>query len=158
MQKFQKNCKTLFSDLLESSNDMLFILDIQDENAKIMYANKAAVEKSGYTLDEMREIGIEGFRIPTEESKEFNEHIKELKEKGSMFDYAALLTKDKREIPVEANVKVVKTDDAIYNIAIFTSPAIPIAITTSGMLRWKMRLASFSFRWIIRPCVREECR
>jgi len=118
MQKFQKNCKTLFSDLLESSSDMLFILDIQDENAKIMYANKAAIEKSGYTLDEMREIGVEGFRIPTEESKEFSEHIKELKEKGSMFDYAILLTKDKKEIPIEANVKIVKTDDAIYNIAV----------------------------------------
>ena len=71
MQKFQKNCKTLFSDLLENSNDMLFIFDVQDNNTKIMYANKAAIEKSGYTLDEMNEIGIESFRIPTEESQEF---------------------------------------------------------------------------------------
>lgn len=118
MQKFQKNCKTLFSDLLENSNDMLFIFDVQGESTKIMYANKAAVEKSGYTLDEMNEIGIENFRRPTEESKEFKEHIKELKEKGSMFDYAVLVTKDKREIPVEANVKIVKTEDSVYNIAV----------------------------------------
>ncbi|MGE4396869.1 MAG: PAS domain S-box protein [Sulfurimonas sp.] len=118
MQKFQKNCKTLFSDLLENSNDMLFIFDVGGESTKIMYANKAAVETSGYTLDEMNEVGIENFRRPTEESKEFKEHIKELKEKGSMFDYAVLVTKDKREIPVEANVKIVKTEDSIYNIAV----------------------------------------
>lgn len=118
MQKFQKNCKTLFSDLLESSNDMLFIFDIKENNTKIMYANKAAIEKSGYTLEEMNEIGIENFRKPTKESKEFKEHIKELKKKRAMYDYAILLTKDKKEIPVEANVKVVQTEDSIYNIAV----------------------------------------
>ncbi len=118
MQKFKKNCKTLFSDILESSNDMLFIFDIKDNNTKIMYANKAAVEKSGYTLDEMNEIGIENFRKPTEESKEFKEHIKELKKEKSVLDYAILLTKDKKEIPVEANVKIVQTDDSMYSIAV----------------------------------------
>lgn len=118
MQKFQKNCETLFSDLLDNSNDMLFVFKLQDDKAEIVYVNKAAIEKSGYTLEEMNKIGIENFRKPTHESKEFKEHIEELKEKKSMLDYAILLTKDKREIPLEANVKIVQVDGSMYNIAV----------------------------------------
>ncbi|MDT8337556.1 MAG: PAS domain S-box protein, partial [Sulfurimonas sp.] len=118
MQKFQKNCATLFSDLLDNSNDMLFVFKLQDDKAEIVYVNKAAIEKSGYTLEEMNKIGIENFRKPTHESKEFKEHIEELKEKKSMLDYAILLTKDKREIPLEANVKIVQVDGSMYNIAV----------------------------------------
>lgn len=102
--------------LIDESNDMIFILRI--ENGTIEYVNETAKKLLGYSLEEMRSIGIDGFRRPIKESEPFAQHLEELKAKKRLTDYAVLKRKDGSEFPIEANVRFVHHNNIDYNIAI----------------------------------------
>lgn len=106
----------LFRSLIDQSHDMVFFIRI--DNAYIEYINQTTKTMLGYSLEEMRSIGVEGFRRPLKENELFLTHLQELKEKGRLTDYSILMRKDGSEFPVEANVSVVHYHGIDYNIAI----------------------------------------
>jgi len=106
----------LFHSLIDQSHDMVFILRL--DNGYIEYANKTTENILGYSLDEMRSIGVEGFRRPLKEDELFLTHLQELKEKKRLTDYAMLECKDGTELPIEVNASVVHYHGTDYNIAI----------------------------------------
>lgn len=105
----------LFRSLINQSHDMVFFIRI--DNGYIEYANQTTQTMLGYSLEEMRSIGIEGFRRPLKENELFLTHLQELREKGHLTDYSILTRKDGSEFPVEANVSVVRYQGTDYNIA-----------------------------------------
>ncbi|WP_022851118.1 bifunctional diguanylate cyclase/phosphodiesterase [Limisalsivibrio acetivorans] len=116
LQKEYKDEIELFKAVMNESHDMVFIVRMSD--SFLEYANKTAINKSGYTLDEMREIGIDSFRIS--DNNDYDEHSRQLAEKGSMVDYAKLKRKDGTMFPIEARLRVVDYKEESYNIAIIS--------------------------------------
>lgn len=106
----------LFHRLIDESNDMVYFIRIED--GFIEYANRIAEEMTGYTLKEMNELGIHGFRRPLKADEHFLEHLQNLKAKGRLTDYAMVIRKDGSEFPVEASVRAVHYHGTDYNIAI----------------------------------------
>jgi len=116
--EFLKSNQELLEVFLKNTNDLVFILQIKNNDVEIVYVNKTAQDKLGYSLEEMNAIGIDGFRKTSDLSNTFTKHIAELKEKGTNVDYSNLVSKDKKEFPVEVNAKIIEFDNAVYNIAI----------------------------------------
>ncbi|MDD4882966.1 bifunctional diguanylate cyclase/phosphodiesterase [Sulfuricurvum sp.] len=114
----KKNLETiaLFHDLLNNSHDMVFIIRIED--GYIDYVNETAISVTGYTLEEMNEVGIERIRRPLKEEDTFFRHSQELKQVGKLTDHAIVVRKDGTEFPVEANVRYLHRDGIDYDIAI----------------------------------------
>ncbi|MFA6629912.1 MAG: EAL domain-containing protein, partial [Sulfuricurvum sp.] len=106
----------LFHDLLNNSHDMVFIIRIED--GYIDYVNETAISVTGYTLEEMNEVGIERIRRPLKEEDTFFRHSQELKQVGKLTDHAIVVRKDGTEFPVEANVRYLHRDGIDYDIAI----------------------------------------
>lgn len=106
----------MLTTLIGESNDMVFIIRIKD--AYVEYINQTATKMLGYTLDEIRSIGINSFRRPLKKDDSFDEHLQELKNAGRLIDYAILTRKDGSEFPIEANVRLVNYNGVDYNIAL----------------------------------------
>jgi len=117
-EEFFHNKDALLRTFMENTRDMVFISEIDDNGVKIIYTNKTATKRLGYSIDEMNELGIEGFRKPIDESDTFKKHIDELKLEGEKTDYTILTCKDKSEFPVEVYAKLVNYYDVSYNVAI----------------------------------------
>lgn len=105
----------MLNTLIDESNDMVFVIRIKD--GYVQYVNQTAMKILGYSLDEIRNLGIEGFRTPLKEGEPFMEHLKELKAMGRLTDYAVLTRKDGSQFPIEANVRLLTYADTDYNIA-----------------------------------------
>lgn len=116
--KFLQSQSDLANILLNESNDMMFILNIDNNDTQIVYSNSKAIETLGYTLDEMNQIGIDSFREPIDENHPFGEHVKRLKSQGSLTNYALLTCKDGRKFPVEVNAKTIENNNQTYSISI----------------------------------------
>ncbi|MFT5661116.1 MAG: PAS domain S-box-containing protein [Sulfurimonas sp.] len=105
-----------FSDMIDYSNDMIFIIRI--DNGYIDYVNKTTIDNIGYTLEEMNEIGIDKFRRTINNDEPFLNHLQEIKEKDSLIDYAYIIRKDGTELPIEVNSKFINKNGIDYNLAI----------------------------------------
>lgn len=107
----------LFSDLINHSNDMIFIMNLP--SLAFEYINQTACDELDYSFDEMQALGIEGFRRPLNKSESFSEHIDELRQaQNGMTDYAILLRKDGSQMYVEAKVRIIRANEQEHNIAI----------------------------------------
>lgn len=106
----------LLQNMINESHDMFFVVRMSD--GYIVYANNTVFEKSGYTLQEMREIGIDGFRIPLDEKDDYYSHSQILQQKKTMVDYATFRRKDGSIFHTEARLKVLKFKEEEYNVAI----------------------------------------
>lgn len=104
----------LSHQMIDAANDMAFMIRI--DNGYIEYANATAQNIIGYTLEEMRSIGIDGFRRPIKDEP-FLDHLQELKAMGRLTDYAIIIRKDGSEFPVEASLRAIRYDNIDYNIA-----------------------------------------
>ena len=104
------------NSMLDNSHDMVFVIRIHD--LYIEYVNKTAIEKFGYSKEEMNEIGIDAFRRPFKDNETFIAHLQELEDKDEATDYAYIIRKDGTEFPVEVNAKFVHKDGVDYNMAI----------------------------------------
>lgn len=102
--------------MLNYSHDMIFV--IRMENGHIEYVNQTAIDKFGYSLEEMNEIGIDKFRKPMKGGQSFFEHLAELEEKKVATDYAYITKKDGQDFPIEVNAKIITRDGVDYNIAV----------------------------------------
>lgn len=117
-EEFFHNKEALLRTFMQNTRDMVFILEVNNDGVKIIYTNETATKRLGYSIQEMNELGIEGFRKPIDESDTFKKHIDELKSTGEKTDYTILTCKDKSEFPVEVYAKIVNYYDTNYNVAI----------------------------------------
>jgi PAS domain S-box-containing protein/diguanylate cyclase (GGDEF)-like protein len=115
-QLFTEEFLSFVHDMLNESNDMIFIIRIDD--GYVDYINETVTKVLGYTLDEVRELGIEKIRRPLKSEEPFYLHLQELKRSGHLIDYAVVITHEGIEIPIEANVRHVNRNGIDYNIAI----------------------------------------
>jgi len=106
----------LLQEMINDSHDMIFVMRMSDGH--IVYANNTAFSSTGYSLEEMRKIGIDGFRVPMGEDNDYIAHSKKLSQKREMVDYAKIRRKDGTLFHVEARAKVVRFRDQDYNIAL----------------------------------------
>ena len=118
IENFLIDNSKLITLFLDNTNDMFFILDVTQEKIGVLYANKIAIDKLGYTIEEMNAIGVDGFKKSISSSLNFTQRLEELKLKGSIVDNAILIRKDKTEFPVEVNAKIIKHQNIQYNMAI----------------------------------------
>ncbi len=68
-RKKQLEALYLSHQMIDSANDMAFMIRI--DNGYIEYANETAQTMTGYSLDELRTIGIDGFRHPIKDQSLF---------------------------------------------------------------------------------------
>lgn len=115
-RKKRQDKLALFHDMLNGSNDMIFIIRIND--GRVDYMNETALRTLGYTFDEIQELGIDKIRRPLKSAEPFSRHLQELKQVGRLTDYAVLIKKDGTEISIEANLRYLHRDGVDYNIAI----------------------------------------
>ncbi|MDP3118886.1 MAG: CHASE domain-containing protein [Sulfuricurvum sp.] len=111
----KNNQLAFLNTMIDASNDMMFIIRISD--GYIEYINKSTTAMVGYTLEEIREVGMERFRRPLTGDESFNEHLQNLKQQNKMVDYATVICKDGTSFPVEASVRIFNYNGIDYNIA-----------------------------------------
>ncbi len=107
----------LFKDIIEHSNDMVWILKIPEMS--IEYVNQTTCNEMGYTLEQMQELGMNKLRKSLPDSVSFSEHIEELKTTDEgMTDYAILVRSDGSEFYIEVKARIIEIGGATYNLAI----------------------------------------
>jgi diguanylate cyclase (GGDEF)-like protein/PAS domain S-box-containing protein len=116
--EFLKTNEDLLESFLQSTSDLIFIFKVDGNDTKIVFANDTAKNKLGYSLDEMNEIGLEGFRKPLVKEDTAPHHIQKLKESVELMSYVNLVRKDKTEFPVEINTRIVEINGDEYKVSI----------------------------------------
>jgi len=107
----------LFKDLIEFSNDMIWILNFP--GMSIEYVNQTTCDEMGYTLEQMQELGMGKLRKSLPEAVSFSEHIEELhKTEDGMTDYAILVRSDGSEFYIEVKARIIDIGGSTYNLAI----------------------------------------
>ncbi len=102
--------------IVDNSHDMIFVVDM--DSFEIVFANQTAIDELGYSLEQMREVGIDGLRKPLEQGQEFSDHLEKLEQNRSVTDYANVQRRDGSLFPVEANTALVEEGAKRYNVAI----------------------------------------
>lgn len=107
----------LFKDIIEHSNDMVWILKIPE--LSIEYVNQTTCNEMGYTLEEMQALGMGKLRKSLPDAVSFSDHINELKETDEgMTDYAILIRRDGSEFYIEVKARIIEIEGSTYNLAI----------------------------------------
>ena len=93
-------CKAEFKKFIDSIQDFIIILN---EEGKIKYANKYALEKLEYTMDDIIDMNVLQIRLPQERELVL-EHFKEIIEGKRDFCYLSYYSKKKKVFQVETIV------------------------------------------------------
>ena len=102
--------------LLENANDAIFIVDT--ETMQIMDANRAALERLGYTREELVQLKVPQIH-PPEDAARTREVMRKLQAgEGVVVSEVSHRRKDGTLIPVEVSVTPVTVGDRRYNLAI----------------------------------------
>lgn len=107
---------SLFEHLINDSGDFIFIVRMED--AKLMYANAAAVDFLAYSIEELLNMPIHQWRQPLEGNESYLKHLEKLKDKQKLRSYGVLTSKEGAQIKVETSVRHTVIDGVDYNIAI----------------------------------------
>jgi len=99
LQESEERYRTLF----ESASDALFI---HDRNGKILDVNRAAVERLGYSREELLAICLTDIVLP-EFAALVPDQTRAVVERGRMIFETAHLARDGRRIPVETSSQVI---------------------------------------------------
>jgi PAS domain S-box-containing protein len=101
LQKSEEKYRSLF----DYANDSIFIIDPTD--LRFLDVNKNAVDRSGYTREELLQMSVADLDTPLAAERN-DEIVRELQEKGSITFEHAHLHKDGAEIPVEISSRVIE--------------------------------------------------
>jgi PAS domain S-box-containing protein len=94
----------LFRDLIDKSNDAIFISDT--ETGIILDANEKAINSLGYTRDELLNMHVYEFEVTLPDTFSWKGHVKEVQKEGSLVLEGLHRRKDGTIFPVEINVKL----------------------------------------------------
>jgi PAS domain S-box-containing protein len=132
-----------FRQFFEAMNDMIVVAKPTGE---VLYINSALSKKLGYTLDEVKAIGVLGLN-PTEKKAEAEKNFGEMLRGELEYCPLAVVAKDGRWIPAETRITFGKWDgqDCVFGISkdmteqhaafvrfekIFSSNPMPMAISS----------------------------
>lgn len=85
-----------------------------EKDARVFYVNEAAVNKLGYSREELLQMYVHDID-PIFMKDKWEAHWQELKEKGSLSMESVHRTKDGREFPVELQINYIEFDGNEYN-------------------------------------------
>ncbi len=104
--KLEEEKLKLFRDLIDRSNDSIFIVD--PETGIILDANEKASSSLGYTRDELKNMHVYDFEVTLPDSFSWKEHVKEIQKNGSLIVDGLQRRKDGTIFPVEVSLKILE--------------------------------------------------
>lgn len=105
----------LFRNLVNQSNDALFVID--PESGHFMDMNQAAYTTIGYTREELLAMSMMDVETSIPDTTSWQEHVKEVKAQGHVIFEGQHRRKDGSTFPVEINAKYVVTEQKDYIVA-----------------------------------------
>lgn len=110
LRESEARYKTLF----EAASDAIMILDTEGSRAgRIVAANRAATETTGYTVDELLNLNIADLRVPGQ-AKQVSREIGRVLEGSTITVEISRRRKDGSTFPVEVNASLVSLGDKHY--------------------------------------------
>jgi len=106
----------LFRNLLESSNDAIFVND--PETGRILDANDRACISLGYTRNELFNLRVFDFEVSLPEKFSWKDHVKEVQNRGHLILEGRHRRKEGTTFPVEVNVSFVIIGKISYMLAV----------------------------------------
>ena len=106
----------LFRNLIARSNDCIFVME--PEMGRFLDLNDRACITLGYTREELLNMGIRDIDDSILDDFSWQEHIKELKQKGDVIIQGRHKRKDRAAFPAETSLRLISRDKKSYIIAI----------------------------------------
>lgn len=106
----------LFKELIEKSNDAIFINDAA--TSLILDVNEQALENLGYTREEFLEMKVTDIETTLPEKFSWEKHMRELDAAGSMLIEGVHRRKDGVVFPVEISTRNIQAGGKKFNLAI----------------------------------------
>ena len=109
-----RESETRYKTLFEAATDAIMILDTEGSRAgRIVAANRAATETTGYTVDELLNLNIADLRVPGQ-AKQVSREIGRVLEGSTITVEISRRRKDGSTFPVEVNASLVSLGDKHY--------------------------------------------
>lgn len=116
INKKSVNDLELFKNLINQSNDALYIVD--SETTQILNFNDTACKTLGYTRNELLKMRVTDICISKNDYSSFGEKVKQAKEKGHLILECDQRRKDGTTFTVELNIKYVSHNESNYLIVV----------------------------------------
>src|SRR4030067_3493600 len=102
----------LFSDLIDYTNDAMFVID--PDIARFLIVNQKAAESLGYTRKELLERLVTEIEASFPDNFSWKEHVEAVRKAGGMFVEGLHKRKDGTTFPVEVSVRFTTRDGNNY--------------------------------------------
>jgi PAS domain S-box-containing protein len=96
----------LFHDLIDKSNDAIFIAD--PKTGIILDVNEKACSSLGYVRDELLNMYVYEFEVTLPDTFSWKEHVKEIQKEGNLFLEGLHRRKDGTIFPIEVSVNLLE--------------------------------------------------
>jgi PAS domain S-box-containing protein len=106
----------LFRNLINQSNDAVFVIDPQTN--RFLDSNDRACTSLGYKRNELLSMGVKDIEAVIPNSFSWKKHVREVRKKGNMVLEGAHKRKDGTTFPVEVSVKYLAQDKKHYLVAV----------------------------------------
>jgi PAS domain S-box-containing protein len=106
----------LFRDLINKSNDAIFVNDPQ--TGLIIFVNDKACASLGYDRQELLKMDVMDIETTFPDNFSWQAHVDQLRQRGSFILEGIHKRKDGTTIPVEANVSYVAINKSEYMVAV----------------------------------------
>lgn len=111
-----KESLELFRKLMDQSNDAIFVAD--PETSRILDANEKAWVSLGYTREELLKLSVVNIEKLLPDISQWQEHIKELREKGAVLFQGIHVRKDGSTFPAEINIRLAVQEGKEFLMAV----------------------------------------
>ncbi|MBW1903060.1 MAG: PAS domain S-box protein, partial [Deltaproteobacteria bacterium] len=115
-RKKAKEAILLFRTLVNQSNDALFVID--PKTNRFLESNEKACTDLKYEKKELLNLGVVDIDAAIPDELAWEEHVKEVRKKGSMLLEGAHKRKDGTKFPVEVHVKLILEKKEEYMVAV----------------------------------------
>jgi PAS domain S-box-containing protein len=106
----------LLKELINEINDAIFI--INPATSKFLYVNDKACGNLGYSREELLKMGVVDIETTLPDDFSWQDHVKTLQKKGSLFSPGQHKRKDGTNFPIEVNIKHVSLGEDKYIVTI----------------------------------------
>lgn len=113
-----QNKHSFFNTIVDSLDDMVLVLTLDNDVCKMNYCNKTFEQKTGYSFEELKNIDIEKISYPLDENNSFKQNVLELQHEKFKRYCVMFTSKSKEHFPVEVNARVVEYGHRSFNVFI----------------------------------------
>ncbi|HXX81282.1 MAG TPA: PAS domain S-box protein, partial [Thermodesulfovibrionales bacterium] len=111
-----KNDLELFRDLIDRSNDAIFVNDPQ--SGRFTFVNEKACASLGYDRHELLEMGVMDIEATLPDNFSWQEHVNEVRQRRYLTFEGIQKRKDGVKFPVEVNISFVAMSTREYMVAV----------------------------------------